>query len=32
MTYTIIYEKIKDPNFEQCFFYAHIPFLDLTTH
>lgn len=32
MTYTIIYEKISDPSFEEGYFYAHLPALDLTTH
>lgn len=32
MTYTIVYEKIKDASFPPGYFYAHIPSLDLTTH
>ncbi|MFA4922684.1 MAG: hypothetical protein WC557_00640 [Ignavibacteriaceae bacterium] len=32
MTYTIIYEKINDPSFEEGYYYAHLPALDLTTH
>lgn len=32
MTYTIIYEKISDPSFEEGYFYAHLPALDITTH
>lgn len=32
MTYTIVYEKIKDGSFPPGYFYAHIPSLDLTTH
>ncbi|MFA5805080.1 MAG: type II toxin-antitoxin system HicB family antitoxin [Melioribacteraceae bacterium] len=32
MTYTIVYEKIKESNFPPGYFYAHIPSLDLTTH
>jgi predicted RNase H-like HicB family nuclease len=32
MTYTIIYEKIDEPGFEQGYYYAHIPAFDLTTH
>jgi predicted RNase H-like HicB family nuclease len=32
MVYTIIYERINDPNFSKDFFYAHIPTLGLTTH
>jgi len=32
ITYTIVYEKIDDPDFEQGYYYAHVPALDLTTH
>jgi len=32
MTYTIIYESIKDTSFPSGYYYAHIPSLDLTTH
>ncbi len=32
MTYTIIYEKIKDASFPEGYFYARIPAFDLTTH
>lgn len=32
MTYSVVYEKIIDPNFPEGYFYAHIPVLDLTTH
>ncbi|MBU2444004.1 MAG: hypothetical protein KJ666_00315 [Bacteroidetes bacterium] len=32
MKYTIIYERITEPGFEEGYYYAHIPALDLTTH
>lgn len=32
MTYTIIYEKVKDASFPEGYYYAHIPALYLTTH
>lgn len=32
MTYTIVYEKIKDASFPPGYFYTQIPSLDLTTH
>jgi len=32
VTYTIVYEKIKEGAFPSGYFYAHIPSLDLTTH
>lgn len=32
MTYSVVYEKITDPNFPEGYFYAHMPVLDLTTH
>ena len=32
MTYTIIYEKISEPDFPEGYYYAHIPAFDLTTH
>ena len=32
MTFTIIYEKIKDDSLPAEYYYAHIPALDLTTH
>jgi predicted RNase H-like HicB family nuclease len=32
MTFTVLYSKIKDPSFEDGYYYAHIPALDLTTH
>ena len=32
MIYSVVYEKINEPNFPDGFFYAHIPVLDLTTH
>ena len=32
MKYTIIYERITEPGFEEGYYYAHIPTLDLTTH
>jgi predicted RNase H-like HicB family nuclease len=32
MTYTVVYEKIIDPQFPTGYFYAYIPSLDLTTH
>ena len=32
MTFTIIYEKIKEDSFPGDYYYAHIPALDLTTH
>ena len=32
MTYTIIYQKISEPDFPEGYYYAHIPTLDLTTH
>ncbi len=32
MTYTIIYERIKDSSFPEGYYYAHIPTFDITTH
>ncbi|MCK9209398.1 MAG: hypothetical protein M0P61_01045 [Ignavibacteriaceae bacterium] len=32
MTFAVIYEKISDPSFEEGYYYARIPALDLTTH
>ena len=32
MKYSVIYEKIVDPQFPEGYYYAHIPLLDLTTH
>lgn len=32
MIYTVIYEKINDPDFPANYYYAHIPSLGLTTH
>ncbi|MFA4922681.1 MAG: hypothetical protein WC557_00625 [Ignavibacteriaceae bacterium] len=32
MTYSIIYEKISDPSFEEGYYYAHLPALFLMTH
>jgi predicted RNase H-like HicB family nuclease len=32
MEFTIIYERINEPDFPHNFFYAHIPSLGLTTH
>ena len=32
MTYSIVYERIKDGSLPPAYFYAHIPTLDLTTH
>ena len=31
MRYSVIYEKIQEPNFEG-WYYAHIPAFDITTH
>jgi predicted RNase H-like HicB family nuclease len=31
LTYSILFEKIREPNFEG-YYYAHIPAFDLTTH
>lgn len=30
--FTVIYEPIKDKNFDAGYYYAHIPALGLTTH
>ena len=30
--YTVVYEKIDDPEFETGYYYAHVPSLGLTTH
>jgi predicted RNase H-like HicB family nuclease len=32
MKYGILLEKISEPDFEEGYFYAHIPTLGLTTH
>ncbi|MBU1298411.1 MAG: hypothetical protein KKG06_12435 [Bacteroidetes bacterium] len=32
MIYTVVYEKIIDPNFPEGYYYAHILTLDLTTN
>jgi predicted RNase H-like HicB family nuclease len=32
MKYSVIYEKIVDPQFPEGYYYAHIPSLDITTH
>ena len=32
MTYSIVYERIKDGSLPHAYFYAHIPTLDITTH
>jgi predicted RNase H-like HicB family nuclease len=32
MEYSVIYERINDGSLPDIFFYAHIPFLDITTH
>lgn len=32
MIYSVVFEKINDPEFPAGYYYAHIPALDLTTH
>lgn len=32
MNYLVIFEKITEPNFDESYYYAYIPTLDLTTH
>ena len=32
MNYPVIYERIEDIDFEEGYFYAHLPTLGLTTH
>lgn len=32
MIYSVVFEKINDPEFPSGYYYAHIPALDLTTH
>lgn len=32
MKYTVVYEKITEPDYPAGYYYAHIPALDLTTH
>ena len=32
MRFSVVFEKIADPDFESGFYYAHIPSLGLTTH
>jgi len=32
MTFSVVYERVTDPNFPSGYYYAHIPTLDLTTH
>lgn len=32
MSFPILYEKIKDPEFPKGYYYAHLPTFGLTTH
>lgn len=32
MTFSVVYERVTDPNFPSGYYYAHIPTLDLATH
>ena len=32
MNYTVLYQRVNEPEFPENMFYAHIPTLDLTTH